>query len=1110
MSTHISGSRALLTLIAPVALLALTGCPKTPEPLPPPADPAPRIALFTASTHELPEGGAVTLRWETEHAQSAQIVDTRQGAISGSDTLSGSIEVQVTQTSLFILTAQGTRGRTDTAVVQVRAGPGDSEILFVAQPSVIARGEPVTLAWAVSRADDLRITDAEGNALDLGGQGAAGSLTVNPDEDSTWTLHSHGRTATVDVRLRPDVTRFDATPKGAVRGQPVTLTWETTSATRVRLEDGEGRPLTQTEDPAEVAKGTWSFDVDVNEDRNKVFNFRLFAEGSTSEAVTSVPLAVYISGQSRVQQFDAARYVRAGQPFTVSWRTVEADRVQLLADGEVIYETLDARSAEVGSTELQPLTKRTLLTLRATSVRGGFAEETKPVSPVGTTQVVSVTATPSTITQGGEPVTLSWNLPSARRIRVEHSSDGTVFNGIGDELEQHAITLYPNTTGTYTIVADNTLGDEVRPTQAVTVQQPATWQLSGTGPVFQGSEVTLRSPIPDTQLIGFSHGEVDVETVADAFIDIEQTATRSGTTPPLDALNMQVRLPFEFWMWGERVQGIFSAFTDGVLVFQPYARTKNVPAPIPNLTHEPRLVAPFWADLESASDETTLSWEVLGQAPEQLLVVQWSGMRVKGHPTSRVSFQAQISQTGVIRFAYRDVELPQGVTATIGVQGPMPGLGVSYPSLPQSDTMLTFFGPRTEVTFSPDRHGHHAGFVAMPDGLMRVDAELERFVSVGQLAVTEALPLPHSSLGEVGQWVEVRNDSRVAVDLEGFVLETPAGTYTIPANTTAQPTIVPAGGHLLFGGSKNATENGGAPVQHTWAAPFALEGTPAALSWVALKDSNGALWSELTFASPVEGRSVIGDPNGLVHAGDVQTTPLRGISCTGTGSFGDPLLNQVGTPGARKGCFGYRMERREPSFRDISLTGNRLGTGTTSAAHVPMLQHLYGSPTVAFGQPVTQLGISRNGYVTFDAPVVVASPYVAATLSPGATTPNRTAALFGRALNFGAVTSTGVYTQRLEANEDPLNPVAHWIVQWHHLAGTSTSSTSEDLNFQLKVFDDGVLEYHYGHLSSHDNTLTGLGFGVVAWLEGDNDVALPISVQRAGIRPHTAFRFIPE
>ena len=62
------------------------------------------------------------------------------------------------------------------------------------------------------------------------------------------------------------------------------------------------------------------------------------------------------------------------------------------------------------------------------------------------------------------------------------------------------------------------------------------------------------------------------------------------------------------------------------------------------------------------------------------------------------------------------------------------------------------------------------------------------------------------------------------------------------------------------------------------------------------------------------------------------------------------------------------------------------------------------------------------------------------------------------------------------------------------------------LNFEVTLFEKGVIEFHYG-------TMTGTnanGNSATRWIDNlDSTAALALSVNQATVSPNTAFRFTP-
>ncbi len=1052
----------------------------------------PQIVSFSASSTDLPGGGTVTLTWETKDAQSVEILDSNRGAVSGAEKPSGHAPVQVDATTLFVLTAKGEDGRTATAIVQVKAGPAASELVLVAQPSVVAKGGAVTLAWTATDPRGLRLTRADGTELDRRGQEASGAITVKVEEDSTFVLEAAGRRTETAVRIRPEIVSFEATPKSAVPGEPVVLSWKTSGASKVTVDVPDREALLTSEDAAQVAEGSLEVPVESSIPDDRVFNFRVRAEGGTSGVVAERMITVYVAGQSHVLKFEAPRFAMSGETFPVSWQTAQADEVVILVDGQEIYRSLNLATAAAGTTRLAAPTKKTTYVLRAANARGGSATAEAVVSPAIKTTLQSATATPSTIAQGGEAVTLSWNIPGARRVQVIHSHDGTVFSGMGDDLEVVDLTVYPNATGTYEIQADNTLGDRVLAPVEVTVTAPASFGLNTTGSVAQGDAVTLTLPASAaaTGFVGFPHGEIDVAAgeAESAFIDIRETGDRAPWFVNADNLSIEREPDFETWLYGERVRGKLQVFTNGSFVLGPFADSANKDnQTIPGDTHERRLFAPFWDDLIFGAN-SSVHWEVRGDAPNRMLIVQWTDLQLKGVFDSALTFQAQVHQSGVVKFVYKQLVIPNA-SATIGIQGPVPTRGVSTASVNEGD-VLTFFGPRATVTMNATVAGPYSAFVPMGDAYLRVPLTFARFIGAGKLDLSEVMVQPDPALGTAGEWVEVANVTGQPVDLDGWTLETPNGSHVIQAGPDQQ-TVVAPGDVLVLGASKQALAGAGAAVDYEWGSDLTLEDAD---SFVSL--NRGDYAANFTWTATVEGQALVRDQGRFLSESDANGVAPHALECTA----------MPGSPGELKGCFGYRLVERPVDLRDITKTGTPIMKSPNGNDLESTTVSLVGTGAKAFGAPVESLFVSRHGFVSFDQSPVHSYKFPNVT-KPAAGTPNRTAAIFGRSLTLMKAVDSNVYLQRLAQDEDPNNPTAHWIIHWSKLGYHAL----DNLNFQIKLFDDGAIEYHYGTMVSGDKNEYALGGSAVCWLEDPNgEHAQVVSVLEPLIRPNTAFRFIPE
>lgn len=89
------------------------------------------------------------------------------------------------------------------------------------------------------------------------------------------------------------------------------------------------------------------------------------------------------------------------------------------------------------------------------------------------------------------------------------------------------------------------------------------------------------------------------------------------------------------------------------------------------------------------------------------------------------------------------------------------------------------------------------------DGLVDED-----FVVLGELLITEVMPVPGGVDDTVGEWVEVQNVGSASLDLYGWVLESSAGAQVALDRHVA----VPGGGRLVIGNNLDTRVNGGVHV----------------------------------------------------------------------------------------------------------------------------------------------------------------------------------------------------------------------------------------------------------------------------------------------------------
>jgi hypothetical protein len=169
---------------------------------------------------------------------------------------------------------------------------------------------------------------------------------------------------------------------------------------------------------------------------------------------------------------------------------------------------------------------------------------------------------------------------------------------------------------------------------------------------------------------------------------------------------------------------------------------------------------------------------------------------------------------------------------------------------------------------------------------------------------------------------------------------------------------------------------------------------------------------------------------------------------------------------------------------------------------------LTAAPFSFFGTPHTSVRVSSNGFLAFDS---AGTNSIFSSFSPSTSDANGLAAIYGSDLA-GDFTTAGLYFERVGPNVDPQAPGAHWIVQWTHWASWLNLSYYDDLNFQVKLFDDGTIEYHYGLMLSTSSSQYGSGLSAVTWLEdpaGTQALVVNANSFSPGVSSNTGIRFSP-
>ncbi|MAT97187.1 MAG: hypothetical protein CL608_08595 [Anaerolineaceae bacterium] len=140
-------------------------------------------------------------------------------------------------------------------------------------------------------------------------------------------------------------------------------------------------------------------------------------------------------------------------------------------------------------------------------------------------------------------------------------------------------------------------------------------------------------------------------------------------------------LPFPFTFYGTTYTQL-QASSNGNLQFGSgnayFGNSCMNEGPVRNMGD---MIAPFWDDLDLTSFGF-LEYDVVGEAPNRIFVLEWDNIPRFGEPDDRVTFAVQLFEGSQdILFLYEDVTMLEGnngSSATIGIQSEAQGLALQF------------------------------------------------------------------------------------------------------------------------------------------------------------------------------------------------------------------------------------------------------------------------------------------------------------------------------------------------------------------------------------------------------------------------------------------------
>ncbi|MBX5482867.1 MAG: lamin tail domain-containing protein [Myxococcaceae bacterium] len=1090
--------KAISTWICAAALVLAAGC----KPQPPPEEKVPvpaTVISFTSSATEVEAGGKVTLSWEVKDATSVQISPLGGAALELADpsASNGSVEVAVNQDTVFVLTARG-EGGNDQGAVSVLIRRDAPTVAFSAIPEKIEAGGSATLVWNAPGADSATITDGAGQVIHSGAP--QGSIAVSPLGDTEYTLTAGDLSAHAKVAVKVAILGFTASVQAAQPGDPVTLSWHVGAADSVTLSATGRGVLTTITDPAQIADGSFTDTLPGVDGASGQVTYTLTATqgGQTVTAARTV----YTGADPVVTAFNAPAYARTGNTWTVSWKTVLADRVDVIVDGVTVHRATTRAEVEDGSFTVDTGAAPQALVLEVSNARGGKVTKTALVEPVGAPSLVSFNGNPATVVNGGEPLTLSWEVPNARHVRISVQGGPVVAERTGHDVEQASLDVFPNTHTVYVFEADNTLGEAITPqTFTVDVTNPAHLIYSAE-PVPEGARIQITGATVNGQLEPLDF--TPTTAPGEEFVDISQTGNpvSIGSSDDTAAYLVDLGKVFTTTVKGITFSGRrISIATNGWFFFSDTTNS-GVSVPdtfLPSSDYPPKAIVPFGRDLQNQST-TRIYWQLDGSGPSERLIVQWTDTR-RYNNSDHLTFQARVYADGRIIFAYdRMSNLPQSVEAAVGLMDAaggavIPPFSQFSPALhPVAGDALVFADQLATPIWIRASQAAQTVRVHLPNDAFIDIHDSPELLPPGNFHIDEVNFHP-SATAPLGEWFEVANNTSSPIDLNGWTIDFGAqGKVLIDT-----PLVLPPNGVKVFGRSNDPAQNGGITVDFVYPSAITLDDTAGSISLTL----QGGKYTTAEWTSSVGGtgktvRFEKPDPTVLIAGGGST------ITCDGTGSYGD----QIGTPGTKDApCLHYHLSGPTVpnGFESIAATGTVIGSLSGSSTDSVYQQVTLTRPIQVFGATTNTLWVSSNGFITTTA---ITNSYNTNDTVPSTSAPNGVIAPFWDDL-VGNATNSAVYLKQADPDGVPGSGDEYTLVSWENWKIWAPATAS--VNFQVKFIEStGDIEFHYGSMMSASDATYAKGKSATTWLEtpdGRYAIAINVESTNPGIQPNTGYHF---
>lgn len=400
-----------------------------------PANPPPTVTI-SANPLFINRGDEATLSWTSTDVDTVTI-DQGIGAVAAS----GSRQVSPPQTTTYTITATGVGG-TRTANVKITVLQPPPTVSFTGTPSTIKAGESATLAWTTTDAQTVTIDQGIGTVV------ASGSHQVTPASTTTYRLTATGpggtTSATVTITLLhdPPAATLTIDPTAVEWGNPVTITWQTTGADQVTIDQG-------------IGSVSPSGSRTLTPETSTSYTLTATGPGGTTTAVADVTVTYPVPSVS----FTATPVtITAGESASLTWATTGAATAAIEPGIGAVQPS--------GTLRVSP-TETTTYTLTATNP-GQSATTQITVTVTPGPPIVHLNADPPSIDPGSSS-TLTWSASNADTV--------TIDQGIGAVSASGSKSVSPAATTIYTLTASGP-GGATTAQAKVTVNAPITLTIT--------------------------------------------------------------------------------------------------------------------------------------------------------------------------------------------------------------------------------------------------------------------------------------------------------------------------------------------------------------------------------------------------------------------------------------------------------------------------------------------------------------------------------------------------------------------------------------------------------------------------------------------------------